>query len=67
MLAMCIYPEVQAEAQAELDAVIGTDRMPEFADRDRLPYINALIWEISRWQPVGFVGMCLYPSCAPKG
>ncbi|EKM59405.1 uncharacterized protein PHACADRAFT_181407 [Phanerochaete carnosa HHB-10118-sp] len=52
-LAMTLYPEVQCRAQAELDAVIGTDRLPNFEDRDRLPYINALRYEILRWMPVG--------------
>lgn len=57
-LAMAIYPEVQAKAQAELDAVVGPDRLPEFADRDELPYVNAIISELFRWQPVVPLGQC---------
>ena len=49
---MANYPEVQAKAQAELDTVIGPDRLPEFADCANLPYINAIISEVLRWQPV---------------
>ena len=49
---MANYPEVQAKAQAELDAVIGPERLPEFADRATLPYINAIISELFRWHPV---------------
>ena len=49
---MANYPEVQAKAQAELDAVIGSDRLPDFDDRSNLPYINAIISELLRWQPV---------------
>jgi cytochrome P450 len=45
---MTMYPEVQATARAELDAVIGPDRLPSLKDRDRLPYINALIKEVFR-------------------
>lgn len=40
LLAMMQYPDVQKKAQAELDSVLGAgpDRMPTFADRERLPY-----------------------------
>ncbi|KII90751.1 hypothetical protein PLICRDRAFT_174122 [Plicaturopsis crispa FD-325 SS-3] len=51
-LAMTLFPEVQATAQAEIDAVIGSDRLPTFADRDRLPYVNALAKEVFRWNSV---------------
>ncbi len=30
---MTLYPEVQAQAQREIDAVIGRDRLPTFDDR----------------------------------
>lgn len=49
---MANYPEVQAKAQAEIDALIGTDRLPTFADKSQLPYVNAIILELWRWQPV---------------
>ncbi|KAF5368055.1 hypothetical protein D9758_004476 [Tetrapyrgos nigripes] len=50
--AMALYPEVQAHAQAEVDAVIGSDRLPNFNDRDQLPYLNALTLEVLRWHSV---------------
>lgn len=53
---MCIYPEVQAKAQAELLAVVGKDRLPEFSDQANLPYVNAIVLEVLRWQPVGTIG-----------
>ncbi|KAH9849795.1 cytochrome P450 [Lenzites betulinus] len=56
-LAMALYPEVQRKAQAELDAVIGTDRLPEFADQDSLPYIHAVVQECLRWQNVFPLGL----------
>jgi cytochrome P450 len=40
-LAMAMFPEVQKKAQAELDAVIGGERLPDFNDYDSLSYINA--------------------------
>ena len=49
---MALYPEVQKKAQEELDNVIGNDRLPEFSDRDSLPYINAVVKELLRWNPV---------------
>ncbi|RAL00798.1 cytochrome P450 [Aspergillus ibericus CBS 121593] len=51
-LAMALFPEVQRKAQAELDAVVGTDRLPQYADREQLPYTNALVKEALRWHPV---------------
>jgi len=48
-LAMILYPDVQKKAQAELDLIIGTDRLPTLQDRDQLPYVNALIQEVLRW------------------
>lgn len=52
MLAMKLYPEVQAKAQAELDRVVG-DRLPTAADKESLPYLNAVLRETVRWHPVG--------------
>jgi cytochrome P450 len=51
MLAMVLSPEVQRKAQTELDAVVGPNRLPEFEDRDNLPYINAICKEVLRWYP----------------
>lgn len=53
---MSCYPEVQRKAQAELDAVIGPDRLPTLADRERLPYLNAVMLEVLRWIPVAPMG-----------
>ncbi|PBK94798.1 cytochrome P450 [Armillaria gallica] len=58
--AMLLYPEVQAKAQAELDAVIGDDKLPQFDDRERLPYVNALVLEVLRWHTVAPTGV---PHC----
>ncbi|KAF8527225.1 cytochrome P450 [Gautieria morchelliformis] len=56
-LAMCLYPEVQRAAQAELDAVVGNKRLPSVADRPSLPYINAVMKEVLRWGPVAPSGV----------
>ncbi|KAF8874752.1 cytochrome P450 [Infundibulicybe gibba] len=51
-MAMALYPDVQRKAQAELDSVVGKNRLPEFSDRDTLPYVNAVAKEAMRWQNV---------------
>ena len=53
---MALYPEVQKKAQAEIDAVVGPNRLPDFHDRPSLPYINAVVKESSRWNIVGPLG-----------
>ena len=61
MLAMLAYPEVQKKAQEELDSVVGRGRMPTFADRDSLPYIQACVRESLRWKtmdPLGVPHVC---------
>ena len=56
-LAMIAFPEVQRRAQAELDSVVGRDRLPTFADASRLPYVCAIVREVLRWRPVLPLGL----------
>ncbi|KAJ6473752.1 cytochrome P450 [Mycena sanguinolenta] len=56
-LAMSLYPDVQAEAQRELDLVIGKDRLPEISGRPDLPYMNALCKEVLRWHSANPTGI----------
>lgn len=51
-LAMTLHPEVAKKAQAEIDAVVGGDRLPTYADRMYLPYLDALTKEVFRWNSV---------------
>ena len=50
---MVLYPDVQARAQAEIDAVIGQglQRLPHWEDRSSLPYVEAVVKETLRWHP----------------
>ena len=57
---MALYPEVQKKAQAEIDAVVGPNRLPDFEDRPFLPYINAVVKESMRWHLV--VPLCAFLS-----
>ncbi|KAJ3830480.1 cytochrome P450 [Lentinula raphanica] len=49
--AMTLHPEVQIEAQLEIDRVVGRSRNPTFADMKHLPYVRAIVKEVLRWQP----------------
>ena len=57
MLAMIAFPEVQRRAQAEIDAVVGRDRLPSFADAPHLPYVCATMKEILRWRHAVALGV----------
>jgi hypothetical protein len=54
---MTLFPDMQKKAQAEIDAVVGPDRLPSFADRGSLPYTEALVKEVHRWNVVAPTGM----------
>ena len=58
-LAMATHPDVQCKAQAEIDAVVGQDRLPDFSDRAKLPYVNAIVKETLRWHSISPLGECL--------
>ena len=57
---MALYPEVQKKAQAEIEAVVGPNRLPDFHDRPSLPYINAVVKESSRWNLVIPLGRLIF-------
>ncbi|KAJ5925569.1 hypothetical protein N7454_008208 [Penicillium verhagenii] len=56
-LAMALRPEVQNKARDEIDRVIGTGRLPTLADREQLPYVNAVVKEVFRWHTVVPMGV----------
>ncbi|KAM5541051.1 hypothetical protein V8D89_005362 [Ganoderma adspersum] len=67
-LTMVLYPEVQARAKAELDAVVGPAGIPSFADRSSLPYIEAIVAEVLRWRPpIPFAWRCLREDDSYRG
>ena len=49
---MSLWPAVQKKAQEELDATVGRDRLPTYADIVELPYLNAIYLETLRWNQV---------------
>ncbi|KAI0662177.1 CyP450 monooxygenase [Cubamyces menziesii] len=56
-LAMSLHPDAQARARAELLSVVGPERLPDMADRDALPSIDAIIKECLRWQNATPLGL----------
>ncbi|QRV85544.1 cytochrome P450 family protein [Ceratobasidium sp. AG-Ba] len=49
--------DTQQRAQEEIDAVVGSSRLPTIKDKGRLPYVDRLIEEVLRWRPVAPMGM----------
>ncbi len=57
---MALHPEAQKKAQAEIDAVCGRGRLPTFEDRKQLPFVDALIREVTRMHPAAPTGESPY-------
>ena len=55
-LAATLYPEIVRLGQRELDEVLGRERLPDFSDMPRLPYISAIVKEVLRWRPPTPIG-----------
>ncbi|KAF9260579.1 cytochrome P450 [Marasmius fiardii PR-910] len=53
ILAMALYPPIQAKAQAEIDRYLAQSQsiLPTLADREALPYVTAMMLEVWRWNP----------------
>ncbi|KAG8952314.1 hypothetical protein FRC04_004742 [Tulasnella sp. 424] len=50
------HPEAQRRAHEEIDRVVGSDRLPDYSDLDRMPYVKAFILEVSRLKPTAPLG-----------
>lgn len=48
---MLLHPDVAANAQKEIDGIIGSDpeRLPTIKDRDSLPYLECVLKELYRY------------------
>lgn len=62
--AMILYPEVQKKAQAEIDEVIGEERLPTWPDYNSMPYVATLVKEAMRWRPTAPLG---FPHALSEG
>ncbi|KIJ52298.1 hypothetical protein M422DRAFT_156199 [Sphaerobolus stellatus SS14] len=56
-LAVATHPDVCKQAQQEIDAVTGGQRLPGYEDRPFLPYIEAIYREVMRWRPAMPMGV----------
>jgi hypothetical protein len=56
ILAAIMFPEVQRKAQEEIDRITGGTRLPTIADREQMPFVNAMVTEALRWFPILPVG-----------
>ena len=66
LLAMVLYPRVLRRAREEVDSICceGSSktgptltRLPTFGDRERMPYVNAIVREVLRWAPIAPMGL----------
>lgn len=48
---MILHPNVQRKGQAEIDAVVGSSRLPNISDQPNLPYVRAILAETLRIMP----------------
>ncbi|KAF8748416.1 cytochrome P450 [Rhizoctonia solani] len=56
-LMACLYPDAIQKAQAEIDSVVGRERIPNLQDRDSLPYTEAMLLEVMRFCPPAPLGV----------
>lgn len=47
---MVLHPEAQAKARAEIESVVGVERLPDFSDRPLLPYVESIMYEVMRYE-----------------
>lgn len=48
ILMLVAFPEVQVKAQEQIDALVGPDRVPLLDDYEQLPYVQAIVKEVSK-------------------
>ncbi|XP_039220609.1 cytochrome P450 2C5-like [Crotalus tigris] len=50
LLAIAKLPHIQAKVQQEIDEVVGTNCKPSMEDRLKMPFTNAVVHEVQRYQ-----------------
>ncbi|XP_054839575.1 cytochrome P450 2J2-like [Eublepharis macularius] len=57
LILMANHPDIQQKVHKEIEDVLGTSQSFSYQDRKRLPYTNAVIREIQRFQYILFTGI----------
>ena len=57
MIIFMYFPHILKKAQAAVDEAVGRDRLPNFDDVARIPFITAMIREAFRWRTVAPVAI----------
>ena len=52
LLVLLNNPKIQQRCQAEVDEVVGRDRCPRLSDRASMPFSEACVYELLRYQSV---------------
>ncbi|KIK58635.1 hypothetical protein GYMLUDRAFT_1005937 [Collybiopsis luxurians FD-317 M1] len=52
ILGFLLNPDSLKKGQAAVDAALGFDRLPNYGDEGKIPYVDAVVMEALRWQPV---------------
>ncbi|KAF4548076.1 Cytochrome P450-like protein 54 [Elsinoe fawcettii] len=52
VLMMLLHPTWLKQLQSEIDAVVGSERLPTFDDLPQLPLLRAVVKEVARMRPV---------------
>ncbi len=58
---MVLHPQVLKKAHEEIDRVVGPKRLPDFEDRENLPYIEAIFQEVLRYEVTSVSSAKLIP------
>ena len=58
LMLVAAHPDWQVVLQSEIDSVVGKDRLPSLNDRDKLPTVNAALYEVLRMS-------CVVPISLP--
>ena len=54
---MALFPNVQKKAQTAVDTLLRGQRLPDFSDYGQIPYLDALVSEVLRWNPGAPLGL----------
>ncbi|ODN00353.1 Cytochrome P450 2B1 [Orchesella cincta] len=63
LLYLSSHPDTQQKLQAEIDAVVGSSRLPSISERSKMPYTEAVIAETLRLSNVVPLGVPHRMTC----